>query len=300
MTKNNCVTSHVAFFDESNWNTGRFRSISMVSLEYKDYLELKPQLCGITSKKSHEMKWVKIDAETGMMVIDFFFNNIHKMRIDVLTWDMEDSRHKGIIGRDDKKDLQRLYFRLMTTVMRDRWPNNASWTLFPDEHNCISFPTIKQYLDDYSWEIRESLFNENPLSISFEKRYMSRSITPMQSHKQPFIQLADFFAGIAVYSYQCFDKVIHWKEIKSAQTTIFQDIGFNCDNIKLSRMDKIRIPLILELKNQAKRKKLRISLDSSSGLRTRNPVDHLNFWLYQPQHEKDKAPVKPRLSGLKV
>jgi len=296
MTMNSCETSHIAFFDESNWNTGRFRSISMVSLEYEDYVEVRPSLYAITTRRHSEMKWAKIDTDIGMQVIGFVFDNLHKMRIDVLTWDTEDSRHKGVIGRDDEQNLQRLYFRLMKTVMRDRWPNTATWTLCPDEHDCISWNTIKEYLDDHSWDVETIPFNTNPYRLSFIKRYTNRGIAPLQSHQEPFIQLADFFAGMAAYSFTCYDNVVHWKESNTAQTTIFDCIGLETKHVVLSRNDRTRIPLVWEIKRRASQQKLGLSLNSTSGLQTRNPLIHLNFWLYQPQHEKDKAPIRQKPS----
>ncbi|HPB18803.1 MAG TPA: DUF3800 domain-containing protein [Candidatus Cloacimonas sp.] len=289
-----CDTSHIAFFDESNWNKGRFRSISMISLEYLDYLELRPLLYKITTRMHHEMKWTNIDVETGLQVIKFVFDNLHKLRIDVLTWDMEDSKHKGVAGRDDEQDLQRLYFRLMKTVMRDRWPNEATWTLCPDEHDCISWQTIKGYLNDHSWDVQTIPFDTNPFQFSFISRYTSKRIEPLQSHHEPFIQLADFFAGMAAYSFNCFDKVMLWKEAKSNQTTIFDSIGEETKPVDLTKRDLLRIPLIWEIKIRANHRKMRISLKSASGLVTRNPFVCLNFWLYQPQHENDKAPTRPK------
>jgi len=290
-----CNTTHIAFFDESNWNKGRFRSISMISMKYLDYLELRPILYEITTGKHREMKWANIDSDTGLQVIDFVFDNLHKLRIDALTWDMEDSRHKGVIGRDDQQNLQRLYFRLMKTVMRDRWPNEATWTLCPDEQDCISWQTIKGYLYDHSWDVQTIPFDTNPLSFTFISRYTHKGIAPIQSHQEPFIQLADFFAGMAAYSFMCFDRLQYWEENNSAQTTIFQDIGFDNGRITLSRNDKKRIPLVREIKRRTAQQRLRISLNSSFGLRTRNPIDHLNFWLYQPQHENDKAPTRQKV-----
>jgi hypothetical protein len=291
-----CDTSHIAFFDESNWNRGRFRSISMISMEYEDYVEFRPSLQAITTRSHSEMKWANIDTDTGIQVIGFVFDNLHKMRIDVLTWDMEDSRHKGVLGRDDEQNLQRLYFRLMKTVMRDRWPNTATWTLCPDEHDCISWNTIKEYLDDHSWDVETIPFNTNPYRLSFIKRYTNRGIAPLQSHQEPFIQLADFFAGMAAYSYTCYNKVVHWKETNTTQTTIFDCIGLETRHVELSRNDRTRIPLVWEIKRGASQQKLGLSLNSTSGLLTRNPLIHLNFWLYQPQHENDKAPIRQKPS----
>lgn len=37
------------------------------------------------------MKWTNIDIDTGIQVVGFVFENLHVMRIDVLTWDTDDS-----------------------------------------------------------------------------------------------------------------------------------------------------------------------------------------------------------------
>lgn len=290
-----CDTSHVAFFDESNWNKGRFRSISMISMEYSFYLELRPTLYEITTGKHCEMKWTNIDVETGLQVIGFVFDNLHKLRVDVLTWDMEDSRHKGVIGRDDEQNLQRLYFRLMRTVMRDRWPNESTWTLCPDEHDCISWQTIKEYLNDHSWDIQTIPFDTNPFKFSFINRYTNKGIAPLRSHQEPFIQLADFFAGMAAYSFTSYDYLVLWEEENTAQTSIFECIGLVAKTVEFSRNDRQRIPIVREMKRRASMIKLGLSLRSTSGLVTRKPIAHLNFWLYKPQHENDKAPTRQKV-----
>jgi len=266
----------------------------MISLEYLDYLEFRPILHEITTGKHHEMKWANIDPVTGLQVIEFVFDNLHNLRIDVLPWDIEDSRHKGVIGRDDGQNLQRLYFRLMKTVMRDRWLNEATWTLCPDEHDCISWQTIKGYLYDHSWDVQTIPFATNPLNFTFISRYTHKGIAPIQSHEEPFIQLADFFAGMASYSFISFDKVILWEEENTAQTSIFECMGLETRPVEFSRNDRQRIPNVWEVKRRASMKKIGISLKSTSGLVTRNPITHLNFWLYQPQHENDKAPIRQR------
>lgn len=291
-----CNTTHIAFFDETNWNKGQYRSISMIGMEYIDYRKLRPILYEITTGKHREMKWTNIDIDTGLNVIEFVFANLHKLRIDVLTWDMEDSRHKGVIGRDDEQNLQRLYFQLMKSVMRDRWPNEATWTLCPDEHDCISWQTIKGYLYDHSWDVQTTPFDTNPYKFSFINRYTNKGITPTQSHQEPFIQLADFFAGMAAYSFSSYDDLVLWEEENTAQTSIFECIGLEAKKVEFSRNDRQRIPIVLEIKRRASMKKIGLSLHSTSGLVTRNPIAHLNFWLYKPQHESDKAPTRIKLS----
>lgn len=41
-----------------------------------------------------------------------------------------------------------------------------------------------------------------------------------------------------------------------------------------------------------KQQRSAVSLKSNRGLWTPNPVNPLNFWMYEPQHPEDRAPTK--------
>jgi hypothetical protein len=41
---------------------------------------------------------------------------------------------------------------------------------------------------------------------------------------------------------------------------------------------------------------MKIGLDNAGGLRSYDPKKRINFWLYEPQHVLDKAPVRAKRS----
>jgi len=63
------------------------------------------------------------------------------------------------------------------------------------------------------------------------------------------------------------------------------------DTEKLSNGDKNRCEVMNYLNRLCKKYKLTVSLDTFNGFRTFNPKKPVNFWLYEPQHPDDKAPI---------
>lgn len=288
-------STHIAFFDESSWSQGRYRAISMVSLEYKDYAEMNGALAEICKHKNKEIKWKNVSKGVGIDLINFTFNNLHRMRVDVLLWDIEDSRHKNVMHRDDLQNLQRLYYRLMHTIMRDRWPDGSVWNLFPDEQSGIDWCAIRSFLEQKSEHnsIEAGLYER--IEFRTRKSYSTLDINQCQSQKFPFIQLADFFAGIACYSHAEFDKICLFKDEVIGQGMILDVCGLEADINTLSSRDKIRIPLVWYLANKAKKGKHSVSFSKHKGFVTLRKDNPLNFWFYMPQHDKDKAPIKKQL-----
>ena len=108
--------THCVFSDESGYNTGRYRSIGMISMPFSELNSIETDLLdicnsfGITNLKN--FKWNKITnynkRDGAKSVIEYLLGRAieEKVRVDVLIWDIEDSRHK-ITGRDDVENLQR-------------------------------------------------------------------------------------------------------------------------------------------------------------------------------------------------
>jgi hypothetical protein len=288
MINTGCTSSHIAFLDESNWNSGDYRSVSMVSMSYASYTELIDTFSRISSRKHREMKWRNIDIATGKLVLDFVFDNLANIRIDVLTWHMQDSRHKDVRRRDDEQNLQRMFYRLIRTVLHNRWTGADSWKLYMDQQDCISCNAIKHFLEYNSWTIGDGFLSTAPKSLSFMQKYSIRDIKPVKSHDHPFVQLADFFAGIVPYSYLNYYKIMQAQE----QSDCLSLIGVEEVDLPVSNSDLERIPLVWEIYNRSKKRKQGVSFPNSNGLNTPGPGSNLNFWLYKPQHEQDKAPTK--------
>ena len=251
-----------------------------------------------------EIKWsetrndIKVDAIIES--IDAILNLIKKdepLRIDVLVWNIEDSRH-AIKGRDDIANLQRMYYHLLSNVMEYRWPKKSIWKIYPDENSSIDWNTLKNILSH---------------------KYIIEDLREIKSHNAPLIQIADIFAGMGAYSWGNIEKYYEWHMEcrKDKQKTLFSDFG---SSIKLSNKDKYRC-MILYLTYQ-KIKNIEIEIDSYShplkgskivslgdhgkGFSTKDPSFPINFWPYTPQTDWDKAPVKgqpfnrPRNMNIKM
>lgn len=285
--------SHIAFSDESCWNTNQFRSISLVSCSYVDYKILNSQLSSLIEESQHkEIKWSSITESTGIRLIDFVFCNLHKLRVDVLIWNMEDSRHKDLLKRDDTEDFCRMYFHLIRNVLTKRWPNTCAWALHPDEHDCVRWESMEKHLNDKSWGISDTIVPSSSHNISFAEYYRIVKFRPVVSKDYPFVQLADVFAGLGTYSYLAYCKYELWMDRISGQSSIFDFIEGPSQNIDLTGRDFKRLPILQHLNSKAKARHMSISLRNNRGLKSFDNSSSINFWLYTPQSPQDKAPIK--------
>ena len=119
---------------------------------------------------------------------DFIFSNFDKLRVDILIWDMDDSRHKNS-GRDDNENLSRMYYHLIQNTLSKGWDKGSTWLLVPDHQSSINWRTLGEHL-------------------------------------------------------------------------------------------------------VSKKHKKKLSFRKTGGFKTNDPRENINFWLYTPQHSKDKAPIK--------
>jgi len=282
--------SHVAFADESNWNKGQYRSISLVTAEVDDARDIHCDLDEIRSQHNiKEFRWNKTNGKLGTEIASLFFKNCKRMRVDVLIWNMDDFRHKDVKRRDDREDFARMYFHLLLNVFRIRWPDNAHWFIFPDEFSDMNWDKLQERLNWKRWSQEQKL----PLSINslseLNKYYNIQGLQPVSSKKYLLVQMADLFAGLATYSHQSANKYHAWRDKEAGKQNLFGNQG---NDVILSHNDKERLPILSHVYDNATNMSLQVSLDSTSGLRTYDPKNPLNFWLYQPQRMNDKAPVK--------
>lgn len=292
--------SHLAFSDESRHNIGRFRSVAVLTCKKdvaKDLRQVISQL--IYEGDLKEFKWHKLrqarDRFVALKIIDHSLDNIrsNSIRIDVLIWDIQDSRHL-IDKRDDNLNLQLMYYHLLRNVMRSRWPNNAVWSIHPDEHSSMDWDKIAEILYYKSHEVIQhpsNLFSRNhrDYSLSLKREFGIYTIKQVCSHEEPLSQVADLFAGIAAYSYSIFERYLQWENQHHTQLSL--ELG-NQKEIILSNSENERFLVLSHLSQACKRRKLGISYNTTKGLHTHNPSNPLNFWKYKPQSNYDKAPTK--------
>jgi len=289
--------THVGFSDESNWNVGRFRSLGLVTLPKKHFDALNDELIKLLNDSGIlEFKWKILrgarERFAAQKICDFAINHAlsGNLRIDVLIWDIEDSRH-NVQGRDDIENLQRMYYHLFRNVMRKRWPDNAVWQLYPDEHTAMDWQTVRDCLDAVSVrpEMERSLFTGGKFRFRLRQEFGIKQITDVKSQDCPLLQIADLFAGLAVFSHEKFDEYQKWLRITSPQKSLFEE---HEPQQELSRRDRERFTVLKHFDKICKQNRLGVSLKSNRGLQTPNPGNPINFWLYEPQHPEDKAPMR--------
>jgi hypothetical protein len=282
--------THVAFADESNWNQGRYRSISLVSAAVQHARIFHYELDALRKTRNKlEFKWVKTDTRHGVALADFFFERLQRMRVDVLIWDVEDSRHKEIKNRDDRANFGRMYYHLLHNVLERRWPQGSRWLICPDEQKEVDWLTLEACLGRKGRD-RDAKHVALATEVR-ELRYSIREIRCVSSTEYLLVQLADMFAGLAAYSYSAFDKYRQWKSDSDATRELFDTAQYGERRLKVSKRDKERLPVLDHVRHVASTRGLQISLKSTRGLSTRNASSPLNFWLYTPQRQHDKAPI---------
>ncbi len=291
--------SHEGFSDESRFNVGRYRSLALITVACDDVQTLRQDLSTIIQESNlREFKWHKLrqarDRFAAICMVDCALDYAcsDRIRIDVLVWDTQDSRHT-INNRDDIANLGRMHYHLWRNVMRLRWPNTSTWTLFPDEHSAIDWTSISDSLQNKSVriEVRKKDLFEPSSNFSFRiiKDFGINDIIQVHSHDEPICQLADLFAGIGAFSYDSYERYSLWlqQEAPSLSLPFDREPPATFTN---SEVERFRV--ITRLSQSCKSRKFGVGLETSKGFKTYQPKHPINFWLYVPQSDLDKAPTK--------
>jgi hypothetical protein len=298
------IPSHYGFSDESHYTHGRYRGVAMVSLAAPDHARFSEELavilngCGLK-----EFKWTDLSSAqhrfAALKMIEWVFPKLlqQSIRIDVLIWDTSDSRHK-IEGRDDLANLSRMYYHLFKNVLRERWPNESLWMIYPDENSAINWMEIDSFLSyaGMTVEMQRHLSETNKWKLRIKTEFSIHRILPCRSHEHVFVQLADLVVGLAIYSRTHYVRYEQWHNNSGGQSCF----EFKSESeIQLSRSDRERCKVLGDLDQRCKESKLGVSLKSFKGLRSPKAISALNFWWYEPQIEADKAPTTKTLSPNK-
>lgn len=262
--------------DESSHNRGRFRAIGMISHPCEMKNEIEKYINNVIDGSvpdERELKWKDVNKFTFKAykgIIDYFLREANKeqIRLDVLRWDIEDSRH-SILGRDDNKNLQFMYYKLFRNVIC-RW-GGGHWIFFPDENGFIDWEELTRYLKKLECKV--------PL----KEELNIEPIKGVSSKDNVLIQVADLFTGMSIFSKKNFQDYQDYMEKKNARKK---------EEDEMSNFER-RCEILNYFNKECKAKKKGVSLESKGGLETRNPkTTNINFWSYEPQVEEDKAPTR--------
>ena len=166
------MAAYTAYTDESNWNTGTYRSICMISGETSAMEEAEKNIKkalkgpGVTEIRWQDIKGAKQALSAGKMInaiLPYCIRGL--LRVDLIIWDIDGNRHR-IHHRDDAKNLGRMYYDLFYSVLKNRWPDTACWQLRPDERDQMDWGLLQEILD-----YRSAQSGENSL---FDKRLPER------------------------------------------------------------------------------------------------------------------------------
>jgi hypothetical protein len=288
------MASFTAYCDESYITASRYRGVAAVSLPANAEEALTAEVRALLADSQvTEFKWSKLtNAKYRFAAAKLLRWTVRaiassQVRVDVLSWDTEDRRHR-VRGRDDDANFERMFFHLLRVTLAKR-AAGAEWCVYPDEKFGVHWATVNDCLQAVGSRARDT---EPALFAEFvcNQSYVIRRFLPVRSDQQPFVQLADLFCGLAVFSRLRYDAFSAWVPTARGQMTL-------CTPIKElpppSQVDAERFQVLQDFKETVNAAKLGVSLDSSRGLRTHQPSRPLNFWWYVPQHDNDRAPVKP-------
>lgn len=293
---------YVVFSDESSYTQGRFRSIAAVSLPCgsPNCIDAISAELGrvLNCSGNGELKWRNVgrggrnNVGRANAAVDFVISSLsRKLRLDVVTWDIEDSRH-SVEERDDPANYCRMYFHLHRSLMMRR-ESGACWHLHPDELSIVDWDTIHDCLNSSSTWYQRGRAGQ-VIFESEDARWIAphiKSFRQVNSAQTPFVQLADLFAGMAAYT-RTNPEIIQAllaKEKEESQPSLFPA---DMPAYSMSKTDRGRFRVISHLNQSCKRCRLGVSLGTKGYFCTYDPQNPINFWHYTPLHPRDRAPSR--------
>lgn len=286
------------YSDESWVPDKRYQSIWLLSWIDADLLMLETELDYVLqsyNRTSLEYKGIDWDSNKTKCCIEMLKKwmmivNNYGLKIDVLTRDTYDSRHQ-IQRRDDIQNFKRMYYKSLVKCC-ERW-DLSNFEFFPDEHSAV----------DWDKELKQILKNTNQnkkyfslWTLFWEKedliRYLSLEIEEKKSCENVLIQFIDIITWFVRLSFESW-----WEISNRIIKEMWQNSLFGND-VWLSRWKAAKFKIFKVFLGICKNVQSWVSFWTNDSLRTFNSQWNLNFWFYEPQHIKDKAPTLPTKASL--
>lgn len=278
-----------AYSDESGINVGdRYTSVSVVSGEAEVLNCLRDKLNKtLRDRNVEEVKFSEIKrypspvTQAAINFIECTVNDFaiyKKVRVDTITTDNE-YLDQNSYDSGNKPELERMYYCVLTNIVR-RW-RSTKWGLYPDINSRVNWSEIISYLNRTALQrrVKKPLLIE--IMLGEDTQFQFSEVEQLNSAKEPLVQLADLFAGMARFSHEdnvsCAEWVARWKHVKQGE--LIRSMALNKMNI--TRLMECRYRLIGGLYFLCHRHKLYVSIRSENHLKTWRPESPINFWDYK-------------------
>lgn len=283
--------THYAFSDESYYTTNdEYGAIATLSTKADCKRKLEDEIKPLLDQIPNEYKWVKFTNENYYEVSKCIFNILFEyavcgnLRIDVIIWETNDPRYPRNSTNTVEK-LSVLYYLRLRDMMSRRWGRKTHWAIFVDEQHQVEWKKLDEYLDwgsmnIYSRTIFGKDFDTNWLRENSLK-YSAESVQQVKSDKEPLVQIADIFAGMAAYSHNKGDKLVEWLKIDAPQTSNngARQLAFKFLNkTNVSGRELWRNRFIKYVQDKCKSKNYQVSINNKKGLHTFKPASPFNFF----------------------
>ena len=245
----------------------------------------------------NELKWSLLnsarDRHAAEKIITWAVDRAAEGRltIDALVWDTHDARH-ALMRRDDVANLHRMYYWLLSTTLRRPALTGAIWVLCPDENGLMHWASVHDVLDNAGR--RASSTSSVLLWRRARRQYAIEQIVPTDSSTAPLIQVAKPDGPtVPVLAPGSFEVYENWSRCETDKTQIpraLPDEGVSAASF--SRTDRERCHVLQHLNQRCKLRRMGVSLATNRGLTTFPPGYGLRFWLYRPQSDADRAPLR--------
>jgi len=294
------MNEFVGYSDESASSDNRFRTIGLLTGQRNALASLRDALADVLLTQGvNELKWVDIRTHRpNLQACNSFFDLVLKSviegnaRIDVIAWDTHDTRH-AVAGRDDTANFARMAWRLFRHAAQ-QW-HITQWSFYPDEGSLLHTIELREVLNNTRLDkpgFSISLPLEMPCVEESAPFLEVAEVKPVDSKKEPLIQVADLFAGIVCYSRHKSTECIMWLHRRQCGAQQMLPWEWQEDLAAPNLADRNRFRVIERLYRLCKTNRLGVSLRGRGYLWTPSTTGPINFWHYEPQGDYDKAPTR--------
>lgn len=269
----------IAYCDESKYiGRERYRAISCVSIKSEKLEIVEGELRALLEEAEQEdLGFTDLTSTkncivaTKMMRCAVEHAAAGDLQVRTIIWDAYDRRHGP--GTDELRNMERMYVHLLRDVLGRRWPAKT-WEVRPDEQSAIRWNAMARIL-----EFAATKTAGRPIEV--------RHLEQQSSVQAPLVQVADLYAGLMSYYAKSGAAFVRLLKLPIEQQK--RALAGRIEPLA-SGSDRERFKMLLHVMRLYGDCGIRTVL-TNSGLVFGESVASVVFnWLYEPQHDEDKAP----------